>query len=387
MGGQVKWFLEEHLGNPIPSPAIIEKIGNRFRRDVKAFAAANQVPLLALKKPDRSRWDDRKLDHVRPYLDAAERDGRFGVVAIVVAQEFQWVFNATKHTGAGGGIWFEFTKAERRVGIYYFYVLDPEFGPGFIKICTYFPYPAKVWLNGHEWAKRQADHAGIDYRALANGFATCDDPDALQAICDRFGPADVQGFFDRWIDVIPTPFTAADRAAGYWWELSMRQVEVSKTLVFDDPRRARCVLRSARHRQHRHRPSRTGQRRVRAPPASAAPHQAPAPDPHLHPRHRRPHRLPVQAQPGQAIPQGRESAAHRDRHQQTSRPRRSWPGSSTCPNSSPRPAPSTAVCYLWNVPVRVVPSALRSSSASTSPTTERANEPEPCASGTHAPWP
>jgi hypothetical protein len=39
--------------------------------------------------------------------------------------------------------------------------------------------------------------------------------------------------------VIPTPFTAADRAAGYWWELSMRQVEVSRTLVFDDPRRAR----------------------------------------------------------------------------------------------------------------------------------------------------
>ena len=132
--------------------------------------------MLALKKPDRSRWDDRKLDHVRPYLDAAERDGRFGVVAIVVAQEFQWVFSATKRTGAGGGIWFDFAKAERRVGIYYFYVLDPEFGPGFIKICTYFPYPAKVWLNGHEWAKRQADHAGIGYTALANGFATCDRP-------------------------------------------------------------------------------------------------------------------------------------------------------------------------------------------------------------------
>lgn len=110
---------------------------------------------MALKKPDRSRWDDRKLDHVRPYLDAAERDGRFGVVAILSAQEFQWVFNATKHTGSGGGIWFESTKAERGVGIYYFYVLDPHFGPGFIKICTYFPYPAKVWINGHEWAKRQ----------------------------------------------------------------------------------------------------------------------------------------------------------------------------------------------------------------------------------------
>jgi hypothetical protein len=49
----------------------------------------------------------------------------------------------------------------------------------------------------------------------------------------------VQAFFDRWIGIIPTPLTNTERAAGYWWELSMRQVEVSKTLVFDDPRRAR----------------------------------------------------------------------------------------------------------------------------------------------------
>jgi hypothetical protein len=99
-----------------------------------------------------------------------------------------------------------------------------------------------VWLNGHEWAKRQADRAGVGYTSLANGFATCDDHQTLQAICDRFGPADPQGFFDRWITIIPTPFTSADRAAGYWWELSMRQVEVSRTLVFDDPRRARSFF-------------------------------------------------------------------------------------------------------------------------------------------------
>ena len=100
-------------------------------------------------------------------------------------------------------------------------------------------YPAKVWLNGHEWAKCQAEHAGLGFRALANGFAACDEPEQLQAICDRFDSDNVQGFFDRWIAAIPTPFTAVDRAAGYWWELSVRHVEVSRTLVFDDPRRAR----------------------------------------------------------------------------------------------------------------------------------------------------
>jgi len=240
VAGQVARFLHDHLGNMLPSPALFEPIGNRFRREVRRYADRHDIPILRLKKPDRTRWDDRKLDHVRPYLDDAEANGRFGVVAIVSAQEYQWVFSGRDSRGSG----FTFFKEQRRVGVYYFYVMDPDFGPGFIKICTYFPYPAKVWVNGHEWAKRQAAQAGIDFRALANGFAACDQPEALQEICDRFGPTDVQGFFDRWIAAIPVPLTEADHDAGYWWELSVRQVEASRTLVFDDPRRARAFFES-----------------------------------------------------------------------------------------------------------------------------------------------
>lgn len=92
VGGQVVMFLCRHLGNPVPSPALFAQIGNRFVRDVKKFAATNDIPILRLAKPDRSRWDDRKIDHVRPHVEAAEAAGRFGVVAIVAAQEFQWVF-------------------------------------------------------------------------------------------------------------------------------------------------------------------------------------------------------------------------------------------------------------------------------------------------------
>jgi len=240
----VKRFCEVHLGQPIASPVVIQKIGNRFRRDVGHFAEAHDIPILHLKKPDRSRWDDRKLDHVRPYLEQAEREGRFGVVAIVAVQEFQWVFSAKDRSKEKGVAWFDFVKENRRVGVYYFYVIDPEFGPGFVKIVTYFPYPAKVWVNGHEWAKRQAQKGGLTFSSLANGFASCADPGHLQRICDHFGPEDLQGFFDRQMALIPTPLTTDDRVAGYWWELSMRQVEVSRTLVFDDPRRARGFFES-----------------------------------------------------------------------------------------------------------------------------------------------
>ena len=179
---------------------------------MKAFAADQGVPILRLSKPDRSRWDDRKIDHVQPYVDVAEASGRFGVVAIVSAQEFQWVFEGRNRSKIPGVPSFEFTRSSRRVGTYYFYILDPDFGVGFIKLCTYFPYPGKVWVNGHERAKRQADHAGIGYTALSNGFAACDDPARLQQICDRFGPVDVQEFFDRWLNQIGLPRLKLDNA-------------------------------------------------------------------------------------------------------------------------------------------------------------------------------
>ena len=147
--GQVVTFMTGHLGLPIPSPVVMHRIGTRFRGAVKAFADEHEIALLHLKKPDRTRWDDRKLDHVTPYLEQAEREGRFGVVAIVAAQEYQWVYSAKNRSSVPGRPSFDFIKEERRVGTYYFYVLDPEFGPGFVKICTYFPYPAKVWVNGH----------------------------------------------------------------------------------------------------------------------------------------------------------------------------------------------------------------------------------------------
>jgi hypothetical protein len=94
VGGQVVRFLRGQLGYQIPSPALLARIGNRFRRAVSAFARERGIPILHLNKPDRSRWDDRQLDHVRRYLERAERERRFGVVAIVACQEFQWVFSA-----------------------------------------------------------------------------------------------------------------------------------------------------------------------------------------------------------------------------------------------------------------------------------------------------
>ena len=66
-------------------------------------------------------------------------------------------------------MWFSFYKADRRVTCFYFYLWDEDFGPAFIKVCAYFPYPVKVWVNGHEWAKRQAPPRRDRFTELLTG--------------------------------------------------------------------------------------------------------------------------------------------------------------------------------------------------------------------------
>ena len=98
------------------------------------------------------------------------------MVAIGEAREFQWVFDATKKDGPDGVPWFRFYRTERLVTCYYFYIHDRRAGAAFIKVCCYAPYPVKIWLNGHEIARRAALAEGIAVTPLANGFAATSDP-------------------------------------------------------------------------------------------------------------------------------------------------------------------------------------------------------------------
>ncbi len=235
--GGVIYFFHDHRGRPIVSPALFEPIGEKFRKDMKDWAQANGVPVITF------RAGERKADVMAPYLEAAAASGRSQVAAIGCAQEFQLVWTARKRdTDPGRPPQFSFTKEQRRVSVFYVYIWDSQMGGGFIKICTYFPYPLKAWVNGHEWAKRQALAAGLGFTELSNGFASCDDPAALQDICDRFGPGHVQAWFERWMARLPLPLTAADRDGGFWWELSMRQIETSRTLVFGQDVHARAFF-------------------------------------------------------------------------------------------------------------------------------------------------
>jgi hypothetical protein len=121
------------------------------------------------------------------------------------------------------------------VNQYYFYGIDRDFGPFFLKFCSYFPYTAKLCINGHEYVKRQLERRGIKYEALDNGILSCEDPVTLQRICDELSPAHIDALFRKWLRRLPHPFTVKDRAWGIRYDLSILQAEFSLTHVLDRP--------------------------------------------------------------------------------------------------------------------------------------------------------
>jgi hypothetical protein len=158
---------------------------------VVSFSDANDIPWIKFGK------DEAKLEVMAPHLARQASTGRSGVAAVGVVQEFQRVRAASEGKTSTGTPRWSFFKADRRVTCFCSYLWDQDFGPALVEVCAYFPYPAKIWLNGHEWVKRQAARAGIGFTALTDGFAACDDPAALQAICDRLGPGTLNVFTQR----------------------------------------------------------------------------------------------------------------------------------------------------------------------------------------------
>jgi len=122
------------------------------------------------------------------------------------------------------------------VNHYYLYCVDRDFGPFFLKFCSYFPYTAKLCLNGHEYVKRQLEQRRIAFEALDNGILSCADPRRLQALCDGLSASKIDAFLRKWLRRLPHPFTTADRQAGYRYDCSILQAECSLTQVLDQPR-------------------------------------------------------------------------------------------------------------------------------------------------------
>jgi hypothetical protein len=228
-------FFMQHRGAQFASSALMEPISAAFIRAMERYAADQGVPLLTFRR------DQRKDDLAKTYL--AQQGLQEGVLFVGKAQEQARVARTERRRNPQTGAPYAWlVQSTALVNQYYVYAVDEDFGPFFLKFCSYFPYNAKLCLNGHEYLKRQLTKEGIAFDALDNGIRWCADPARMQAIAQHLDAARIEAFFRKWLARLPHPFTAADRAAGYRYDLSLLQAECALTQVLDRPLTGRILF-------------------------------------------------------------------------------------------------------------------------------------------------
>ena len=200
----------------------------RFAADIRHYIDARGLDLVRFAK------GQSKDEVARGYL--AGHDGGEQILFAGVAQEKTRVWRTRQRTDPVTGKRYPWLCQEQAmVNHWYFYGFDADFGPFYIKFCGYFPYTGQIYLNGHEYAKRQCLKASIGFTALDNAFGSADDPAAVQRICDGLTDQKIYRFAGKWLARLPHPFSREDEQADYCWQLSVQQAEFSTTMALDRP--------------------------------------------------------------------------------------------------------------------------------------------------------
>jgi hypothetical protein len=232
------WFLKEQRQYAVASSAAMAPISRALVAAIESYAQAHRISMLTFTK------GQRKDEVVAPYIRRAA--GQEGIVLIGKAQEKTTTFRTTKGFGPRSqDRWPRLYRTTAMVNQYYFYGIDHDFGPFFFKFSSYFPYTAKFCLNGHEYLKQQLAQAGIAYEALDNGLLSCTDPLQAQSMAEALSAEKIEALIRKWQARLPQPLTAAERAAGYDYEISILQAEFALTQVLDRPQTGRLFFEAA----------------------------------------------------------------------------------------------------------------------------------------------
>jgi len=234
-GAGAAWFFRDVRGAQVPSSVLMAPMTRRFVAAIKGYARRHRIDIVPFRRGERK--DDRTREYLRRW------HGEEGVLYIGKAQEKARVLRTERrHDPATGAGYPWLVHSTAIVNQYYFYAFDDDFGPFFLKFCSYFPYNAKLCINGHEYLKRQLTKRGIRYEALDNGILHCSDPEAMQRLADELDADRIDALPRKWLARLPHPFSASDRRRGIRYDISILQAEFALTQVFDRPVQGRVCF-------------------------------------------------------------------------------------------------------------------------------------------------
>ena len=215
--GTIVWFLRNHFGGRWVDRALFGEISRGYRDWVEGYAKRVGVDII---EPDK---DGRREQLVEPYF---QRLGvQSGVAVILKAREKERI--AVHHPDGN-----KIDVQDRHIYLDYFYLQDPQCGRMFVRICPYFPFNVRLWLNGPNWLACRLHQEGIAFEQRDNLFVDCAAPGRLQELSDAFAPADVVTPVETWLERLLPFYSVAERQQGFRHQLYLTQVEYCHNLLF-----------------------------------------------------------------------------------------------------------------------------------------------------------
>ena len=130
--GGAAWFFRGVRGNPVPSSALMAPMTRDFVAAIERFAREGSLDLVRFRKGERK--DDRTQQYLRQW------PGGEGVLYIGKAQEKARVLRTQASTDPVTGLRStRLVSSAAMPNAYYFYVVDEDFGPLFVKFCSCLP--------------------------------------------------------------------------------------------------------------------------------------------------------------------------------------------------------------------------------------------------------
>lgn len=198
---------------------VLRDIADQYQNWVTNRSLRWNVPIL-----DDS--EGRRDELMESYFTKAQPDQ---IVGIIKAREPASILVSIGKKN--GPCHLEFKR--RWVNQFNFYLNDCKFGRMFVRVCPYFPFPARIYLNQHYWLANRMREEGIRFRQCANAFVSCSDPKRLQQLADSLLPYDLITCGQKWLTCLVPFFTAKERAStGCQHRLFLSQIEYSDNMVF-----------------------------------------------------------------------------------------------------------------------------------------------------------
>jgi hypothetical protein len=203
------------------SRKVLRDIASQYHNWVQYASRKWGAPIL--EAPEEERRDQ----FVAPYFRRAQPDQ---MVAILKAREpARILVSIGKSATEQGHLLYKTPWVDQ----YNFYIYDRAWGRMFVRICPYFPFPARVYLNQHYWLAQRLQERGIRFLRCANAFLRGSEAQQLQQLADSLQPQDVTRCAQKWLTCLVPFFAARERReAGVQHRLFFAQVEYCDNLIF-----------------------------------------------------------------------------------------------------------------------------------------------------------